>query len=40
MDKVMWVLNFAAPLVAEGGDVTISFPDPTNPALAMVRTVG
>lgn len=37
--KVMWVLNFGTPLVVNG-QLTISFPDPTNPALAMVRSSG
>ena len=39
-NKVMWVLNFGTPLVVSGGELTISFPDPTNPALAMVRSSG
>lgn len=38
-NKVMWVLNFGSPLVVSG-ELTISFPDPTNPALAMVRSSG
>lgn len=39
-DKILWVLNFGAPLSVNGGDLTISFPDPTNPALAMIRSSG
>lgn len=40
LDKVMWVLNFFVSIIVNGGDVTITFPDATNPALAMVRTSG
>lgn len=40
LDKVMWVLNFGVAIIVNGGDLTITFPDPTNPALAMVRTSG
>jgi len=39
-NKVLWVLNFGTPLVVSGGDLVIAFPDPTNPALAMVRSSG
>ena len=39
-NKVMWVLNFGTVLVVNNGELTISFPDPTNPALAMVRSSG
>lgn len=39
-DKIMWIINFGTPIVAQGGTVTIAFPDPTNPALATVRTIG
>lgn len=39
-NKVMWVLNFGSPLTVNSGGLTISFPDPTNPALAMVRSSG
>ncbi len=39
-NKIMWILNFGSPLVVSGGDLTISFPDPTNPALAMIRSSG
>lgn len=39
-NKIMWIFNFGAPLVATGGTVTISFPDPSNPALAIVRASG
>lgn len=38
--KVMWVLNFGVAIIVNGGNLTIRFPDPTNPALAMIRTVG
>lgn len=38
--KVMWVINFVSPIVVNGGDFTIRWPDPTNPALAMVRLTG
>ncbi len=40
LNKVMWVTNFASPLVVDGGNVTIIFPDPTNPAQAMIRITG
>ncbi len=40
LNKVMWVMNFAAPVVVDGGDLTVSFPDPTNPAQAMIRITG
>lgn len=39
-NKVMWVINFVAPVVVDGGDLTISFPDPSNPAQAMIRITG
>jgi hypothetical protein len=39
-NKIMWIFNFGAPLIATGGEVTISFPDPANPALAIVRSSG
>lgn len=39
-NKVMWVLNFGSPVTVNNGEVTIRFPDPTNPALAMVRSSG
>jgi len=39
-DKVLFVLNFGAAVSVNGGDLTVSFPDPTNPALAMVRSSG
>jgi len=39
-NKVMWVINFGSPVVVNNGTVTIKFPDPTNPALAMVRSSG
>ncbi len=39
-NKVMWVLKFTSPLVVDGGSVFITFPDPTNPALAIVRSTG
>jgi hypothetical protein len=40
LNKVMWVINFFSAIIVNGGNLTISFPDPTNPALAMVRTSG
>jgi len=40
LNKVMWVLNFGVSIIVNGGDLAITFPDPTNPALAMVRTSG
>lgn len=40
LDKILWILNFGAPLAVSGGNLTISFPDPTNPALAMIRSSG
>ena len=39
-NKVMWVINFGTPVVVNGGTLTIRFPDPTNPALAIVRSSG
>ena len=39
-DKVMWILNFGSPVAVNNGTVTIKFPDPTNPALAIVRSTG
>jgi len=39
-DKVMWILNFGSPVAVNNGTVTIQFPDPTNPALAIVRSTG
>jgi hypothetical protein len=38
--KILWIINFGTPIVVDNGDLTIIFPDPTNPALAMVRSVG
>lgn len=38
--KIMWIINFGTPIVIDNGPLTIIFPDPTNPALAMVRSVG
>lgn len=40
LNKVMWVINFVSPVVVDGGVLTISFPDPTNPAQAMIRITG
>jgi len=39
-DKIMWILNFGSPVAVNNGTVTIQFPDPTNPALAIVRSTG
>jgi len=39
-NKIMWVLNFGSPITVNGGNLTIKFPDPTNPALAIVRSSG
>lgn len=39
-NKVLWVINFGSPVAVDNGDVIIQFPDPTNPALAMVRASG
>lgn len=39
-DKIMWIINFGSPIVVQGGTLIIEFPDPTNPALAIVRTIG
>ena len=38
--KIMWIINFGTPIVVDNGTLRFSFPDPTNPALAMVRSVG
>ena len=39
-NKILWVLDFGAANIATGGTVTVAFPDPTNPALAMIRSSG
>jgi len=38
--KIMWIINFGSPVAVDGGTLTIKFPDPTNPALAIVRSSG
>lgn len=38
--KVMWILNFGSPISVSNGNVTFVFPDPTNPASAIIRTSG
>jgi hypothetical protein len=39
-NKIMWIFNFGSPVAVNNGQVTIKFPDPTNPALAIVRSSG
>lgn len=39
-NKIAWILNFGSPIVTNNGDVTFRFPDPSNPAFAIVRTSG
>jgi hypothetical protein len=39
-DKIMWILNFGSPISVNNGQVTIIFPDASNPALALVRSTG
>lgn len=39
-NKIMWILDFGVALVVNGGNLTIKWPDPTNPALAIVRSTG
>lgn len=39
-DKIMWILKFGSPVSVNNGTVDIIFPDPSNPALAIVRSSG
>lgn len=39
-DKICWIVNFGSPQVVNNGTFTVVWPDPTNPSLAMVRTIG
>jgi len=38
--KICFILNFGSPIVTTNADVTIRWPDPTDPSLAIVRTSG
>jgi hypothetical protein len=39
-NKIMWILNFGSPVAVNNGQVTIKFPDPSTPTLAIVRSSG
>lgn len=38
--KVIWVISFGGGRSVNNGTFKVNWPDPTNPALAIVRTVG
>ena len=39
-NKIMWIFNFGSPVAVNNGKLTITFPDPSNPALAIIRSSG
>lgn len=40
VNKVLWVLNFVSPIIVSGGELSIIFPDPSDPTSAIVRLIG
>lgn len=39
-NKVMWVINFGSPIAVNNGEFFVTWPDPTDPTLAVIRTSG
>lgn len=40
LNKVIWVINFGSPIAVNNGTFDVTWPDPTDPTLAIVRTSG